>query len=68
MAAIATAAVGADVDITFTEIAVEFELALPAASVSLAVTSNVPRPWAAIVAGGTVTVAVLARMSPARSV
>ena len=43
-------------------------LALPAASVSLAVTSNVPLPCAVIVAAGTVTVALLAEMSAARSV
>ena len=53
---------------TITEVAVEFELALPAASVSVAVTLNVPSPCAAIVARDTVTVALLPEMSPARSV
>jgi hypothetical protein len=70
IAVIATAAVGANmsIDITVTEIGVELELALPAASVSLAVTSNVPKPCAAIVPAGTVTVALLPEMSPARRV
>ena len=63
MAVIATVAVGAAAS-TVTEIAVEFEPALPAASVSRAVTLNVPWPCAAIVAGGTVTVALLPEMSP----
>ena len=53
---------------TVTEAAVEFALTLPAASVSVAVTSNVPWPCAVIVARGTVTVALLPEMSPARSV
>ena len=43
-------AVGAAVS-TVTDVAVEFGPALPAASVSLAVTSNVPWPCAVIVAG-----------------
>ena len=50
-------AAGATVS-TVTEVAVEFGPALPAASVSRAVTSNVPWPWAASVAAGTVTVAL----------
>ena len=49
---------------TVTEVALELELALPAMSVSLAVTSNVPRPCAKIVPAGTVTVALLPKMSP----
>ena len=64
---IATTAVGADVS-TVTEVAAELAPALPAVSVSLAVTSNVPWPCAAIVARGTVTVALLPEMSPASSV
>ena len=60
-------AVGATVS-TVTGIAVELAPALPAASVSRAVTLNVPLPWAVIVAAGTVTVALPVRMSPARSV
>ena len=55
-------AVGATVS-TVTDVAVEFALALPAPSVSRAVTSNVPLPCAVIVAAGTVTVALPARMS-----
>ena len=60
-------AVGATVS-TVTDVANELALTLPAASVSLAVTLNVPLPCAVIVARGTVTVALPARMSPARSV
>ena len=60
-------AVGATVS-TVTGMAARVAPALPATSVSRAVTSNVPWPWAVIVAGGTVTVALLAEMSPARSV
>ena len=60
-------AVGATVS-TVTDVAVEFGPALPAASVSRAVTLNVPWPCAVIVAAGTVTVALLPEMSPARSV
>ena len=60
-------AAGATVS-TVTEVGVEFALALPAASVSLAVTLNVPLPCAVIVPAGTVTVALLAEMSAARSV
>ena len=41
---------------------------LPAASVSAAVTLNVPWPCASIVAVGTVTVALLPEISPASSV
>ena len=52
---------------TVTDAGAESELALPAASVSVAVTSNVPWPCAVIVASGTVTVALLPEMSPARS-
>ena len=55
-------AVGATVS-TVTEIAVELMLVLPATSVSRAVTSNVPSPCAVIVAAGTATVALPARMS-----
>ena len=57
-------AVGATVS-TVTDVAVELALALPAASVSRAVTLNVPLPWAVIVPAGTVTVALLPEMSPA---
>ena len=53
---------------TVTEVADELAPALPAVSVSLAVTSNVPWPCAGIVATGTVTVALLPEMSAARSV
>ena len=60
-------AVGATVS-TVTGVAVEFAPALPATSVSRAVTSNVPLPCVVIVPAGTVTVALLSRMSPARSV
>ena len=60
-------AAGATVS-TVTDVADELALALPAASVSLAVTLNVPWPCAVIVPAGTVTVALPARMSPARSV
>ena len=60
-------AVGATVS-TVTDVAEELALALPAASVSLAVTLNVPWPCAVIVPAGTVTVTLPARMSPARSV
>ena len=67
MAVIATVAVGAPAS-TVTGMAAEFAPALPAASVSRAVTSNVPWPCAVIVARGTVTVALLAEMSAARSV
>ena len=59
-------AVGAAVS-TVTGIVPEFAPALPATSVSRAVTSNVPWPCAVIVARGTVTVALLAEMSPAVS-
>ena len=68
MAVIATVAVGATVSTVTGKCAVEFAPALPAASVSRAVTSNVPLPCAEIVAAGTVTVALLAEMSAARSV
>ena len=67
MAVIATVAVGAAVS-TVTGVAVELAPALPAVSVSRAVTSNVPWPCAVIVARGTVTVALLAEMSAATSV
>ena len=60
-------AVGATVS-TVTDVADELAPALPAASVSPAVTLNVPWPCAVIVASGTVTVALLPEMSPARSV
>ena len=60
-------AVGATIS-TVTGVAVELAPALPTASVSRAVTSNVPLLCAVIVARGTVTVALLAEMSPARSV
>ena len=60
-------AVGATVS-TVTDVADELAPALPTASVSRAVTLNVPLPWAVIVAAGTVTVALLAEMSAARSV
>ena len=60
-------ATGATVS-TVTGTAVELAPALPAASVSRAVTLNVPWPCAVIVAAGTVTVALPVRMSPARSV
>ena len=59
-------AAGATVS-TVTDVADELTLALPATSVSRAVTSNVPLPWAVIVARGTVTVALLAEISPAVS-
>ena len=65
--AVIDGATGATVS-TVTRNAVEFGPGLPAASVSAAVTSNVPSPCAVIVAGGTVTVALLAETSPARSV
>ena len=52
----------------YREVAVEFAPTLPAMSVSLAVTLNVPWPCAAIVPAGTVTVALLPEMSAARSV
>ena len=67
MAVIATAAVGATAS-TVTGVAVELAPALPAMSVSPAVTLNVPWPCAASVARGTVTVALLPEMSAARSV
>ena len=67
MAVIATVAVGAAAS-TVTGVAVELAPTLPAMSVSLAVTSNVPWPCAASVARGTVTVALLPEMSAARSV
>ena len=67
IAVIATAAVGAAVS-TVTGVAVELAPVLPAMSVSPAVTLNVPWPYAASVAGGTVTVALLPEMSAARSV
>ena len=60
-------AVGATVS-TVTGVAVELAPALPAASVSAAVTLNVPWPCAVIVPAGTVTVALLPEMSAARSV
>ena len=59
-------AVGATVS-NVTETGGETELAMPAALVSVAVTSNVPWPCAESVAGGTVTVALPARMSLAVS-
>ena len=49
---------------TVTDVTDELELELPAVSVSLAVTLNVPWPCAAIVPRGTVTVALLPEMSP----
>ena len=67
IAVIQTVAVGATVS-TVTGVAVELAPALPAVSVSRAVTLNVPLPCAVIVARGTVTVALLAEMSPATSV
>ena len=67
MAVIATVVVGAAVS-TVTDVAVELAPALPATSVSRAVTSNVPWPCAEIVARGTVTVALPPEMSPAVSV
>ena len=67
IAVMTAAAVGAAVS-TVTGVAVELAPALPAMSVRLAVTLNVPWPCAAIVATGTVTVALLPAMSPARSV
>ena len=63
MAVIATVAVGAPAS-TVTGVAVEFAPALPAVSVSLAVTLNVPWPCAVIVARGTVTVALPAGRRP----
>ena len=60
-------AVGATVS-TVTGAAVEFAPALPAASVSRAVTLNVPLPCAVIVPAGTVTVALPPEMSAARRV
>ena len=53
---------------TVTDVADEFGLALPATSVSFAVTLNVPSPCVAIVPDGTVTVALSPVMSPANSV
>jgi hypothetical protein len=67
MAVIATAAVGATVA-TVTELAGEVGLTLPAASISVAVTLNVPLPCAVIVPAGTVTVALSPETSPASSV
>ena len=55
--------VGATVS-TVTGVADELTLALPAASVSLAVTLTVPWPCAVIVDEGAVTVALLPEMSP----
>ena len=65
--AVIDGAAGATVS-TVTKVGAESGLGLPAASVSMAVTSNVPWPCAVIVASGTVTVALLPEMSAARSV